>query len=72
MIGFDQQIFRDEFNRHGGVVRKDFMELGRHASNVIDDDDRHPHIRRKILQEPDIGVETTGRAADANNRKIFH
>jgi hypothetical protein len=40
------------------------------ATGVIEDDDCHTHGSRKILQQPDIGVQTTGRPADAQGRAM--
>ena len=44
VIGLKDQTFRDEFNRHFGVVRENFMELGGDDSQMIDDDDRCANI----------------------------
>lgn len=46
------------------------MKASRHDCNVINDDDCHTHVNRKILQELDVGVEATGRTTDANNGEI--
>ena len=48
------------------------MQVGRHACDVIHDDDRHSHVGRKVLQETNIRIEATGRAANADNREISH
>ena len=47
---FDEQTFRDEINRHSCEARKNLMEVGRHACDVIHDDNSHTHVSRKILQ----------------------
>lgn len=36
-VGLDFQTFGDEFDGHRGVVRQNFIKLGRHVSHVIDD-----------------------------------
>jgi hypothetical protein len=47
------------------------MELGGHDGDVVHDDDSHPHIGRQMCEQADIGIEATGRAAHANDRKVF-
>jgi len=44
VIGLEDQTFRDEFNRHFGVVWENLMELGGDSSQVINDDDRRANI----------------------------
>ncbi len=36
------------------------MEPGGYGSQVVNDNDGNPHISRKMPQQTDIGVETTG------------
>ncbi len=50
MVRFDQQTFRNQINRHGCESGKNLMEVGGHICDVINDNDSHTHISRKILQ----------------------
>jgi hypothetical protein len=43
-VGLDQQFFRDQFNRHLGVARENFVEQCGHGPQVINDDNSSPHI----------------------------
>ena len=36
---------------------------------MIDDDDRHAHVGRQLLEQPDIGIKAASRTAHANNGK---
>jgi hypothetical protein len=56
----DIQFFGDQFHRHRGEAWKNLVKLCRHVSHVIDDDNRDPHVRRQIGQQPGIGVKPAG------------
>jgi hypothetical protein len=49
MVRLEVQSFRDQFNRHTGVVRKNLVQKGGRGSHVIDDDDSDTHIDRQML-----------------------
>ena len=71
VIGLDEQPVGDQLDRHLGVARKKLMEPGGDDPQVIDDDDGDTHVGRQMVQQPDIGVEAAGGAADANHREVL-
>ena len=46
MVGFENQSFRDQFDRHGRVVWQNFVKPRSHDPQMINDDDGNPHIGR--------------------------
>ena len=70
-VGRKVQPFGNQFDRHVGVTGKDFVEESIDCSQVIDDDARHIHVRRKVPQQSDIGVKTAGRPAHSDDREVF-
>ena len=70
VVGSNDQTIRDQLNRHRRVPRQDFVQLGSDGPQVIDDNDRHPHVDRQMSQEPGIGIKPASRSTDANNRKV--
>jgi len=48
MIGLEEQSIRDQCNRHLSVLWKNFVEQGCNSSQVINDNDSHPHVIRNI------------------------
>jgi hypothetical protein len=51
---------RDQFDRHIGMTRKDFVELGGDDPKVINDHDRGAEINGQTTYETNVCVETTG------------
>ncbi len=47
------------------------MQLGGDYSQVINDNDRHPHVDRQMGQQSRIGVKATRGTTHANNWKIM-
>jgi hypothetical protein len=45
------------------------VQLGRNDPQVIDDDDGSAKAHRQMGEQPYVGVQTSGRTADANNGK---
>lgn len=60
VIGPDVQPVGDQFNRHRGIARKDFMELRGDDPQMIDDNDSDPKVGRQMSQEPDVRIKATG------------
>jgi hypothetical protein len=48
MVGLDDQLVRDQFNRHHCVLRENLVEPGCYGPQVIDDDDSNAHIGGQI------------------------
>jgi hypothetical protein len=48
-VGPDEQLLRDQFNRHLCEAREDLVELGVDYSQVIDDNDSNAHIGRQMF-----------------------
>ena len=60
VIGPDVQPVRDQLNRHRGISRKDFMELGGDDPEVINDDHSNTKIDGQMSQQPNVGIEAAG------------
>jgi hypothetical protein len=60
VVWLDVQFVRNEFDRHISDVRENLVEVGGHGSQVVDNDDCHTQVSRKMAQEPGISVEAAG------------
>ena len=70
-VRLNLQALGNQINRHGGVAGQHFMQLCGHDGDVINDDDGHPHVSRKMFQQTDVRVEAASRSANANNGEAF-
>ena len=60
VVRLNDQPFCDQFNRHFREAREDLMQQGREGPYVINDDDCDIPIGRQVLEQPGIGIETSG------------
>jgi hypothetical protein len=47
-VGPNEQMIRDEFDRHRREVRQDLVKLRGDSPHMIDDDDGDTHVDRQI------------------------
>ena len=54
MVGFDEQAFRDQLNRHFGIMRENLVESGGHGPQVIHDNGCNTQIDRQMPQQTGV------------------
>jgi hypothetical protein len=60
MVGANVEPLRDQFDGHRRVSRQDFMQLGRHRTQMVHDDNRRAQIGRHVLKQAFVGLQPTG------------